>query len=386
MDGIVKQSDALRDYGLGEHCFRTLFEAVPDAIVVAGEEGLMVAVNSQTEKWFGYRRDQLLGRPVEMLIPARFELPYQLHRDQYLASPRERPAGEPLKLWVLRSDGVEMPVEIFLGLLISGRSRLVMSIIRDASERQKASQELARRAAELARSNADLDRFAYVASHDLREPLRKIQVFGSRLKVSVGEILGADERNYLDRMVAATARMESLIDAMLEYSRANQQPDRLELVDLGKTVSDVLEDLRVRIEYIRARVEVGALPAIRADPVMMRLLSQNLMTNALKFRKLVGSHVVRITGEEQDGEAHIWIEDNGVGFDPALSERIFDLFKRAHGRDRYDGTGIGLATCRKIVEHHGGRISGVGKPDEGAVFEVVLPSGTTARFAPGRSC
>lgn len=250
--------------------------------------------------------------------------------------------------------------------------------------RDELEHRVAERTAELARSNAELEQFAYAASHDLQEPLRKIQAFGDRLRAKCGDSLDAEGRDYLARMQAAAHRMSGLINDLLTYSRVTTQAQPFRLVDLGEVAANVLSALELEIEQSGAEVVVQNLPAVEADATQMHQLLQNLVSNALKFRRPGVQPVVRISGrvvhvpdpeapETRRQVAEITVQDNGIGFDPKFTERIFGVFQRLHSREEYAGSGIGLALCRKIASRHGGTIEAEGVPGEGAKFTVQLP-------------
>jgi len=239
--------------------------------------------------------------------------------------------------------------------------------------------ELRRLAARLEASNRELQDFASVASHDLQEPLRKIQAFGGRLASRLGEGLDLESRDYLDRMQSATARMQTLIDDLLALSRISTQPREVRPTSLAVVVRDVLADLETRIESSGAEVDVGPLPTIAADSTQMRQLFQNLLSNALKFVRPGVAPRIRISSEPRaDVEgAPLWcvaVQDNGIGFEEKYLDRIFTVFQRLQGRAAYEGTGIGLAICRRIVERHGGSITARSRPGEGSTFLVMLPA------------
>lgn len=252
--------------------------------------------------------------------------------------------------------------------------------LRDITAGEQAEQTLRRYAAELERSNRELQQFASVASHDLNEPLRKIQVFGDRLAATCGDALGEQGRDYLARMQSAAGRMRALIDGLLTYSRVTSRPHPFESTDLAEVVRDVVTDLEVRIDEWGARIDVGAMPTLDADAVQMRQLFQNLIVNALEFRRPDVTPTVVIRAEQADDRApspgawEITVGDNGIGFAPADSECIFDVLTRLHGRGEYDGVGIGLAVCRRIAERHGGSIRAEGVLGAGATFTVILPA------------
>jgi light-regulated signal transduction histidine kinase (bacteriophytochrome)/CheY-like chemotaxis protein len=239
---------------------------------------------------------------------------------------------------------------------------------------------------ELAYSNAELEQFAHVASHDLQEPLRKIMSFGDRLKDKYSETLTAQGCDYLERMQKAAERMQTLIEDLLTLSRITTKAQPFVSVDLAQVARDVLSDLEVRIEQTGAKVEVGELPSLEADPLQMRQLLQNLISNALKFHQKTEPPQIRIysqllNGEEQQPtkSSHrpmlyqILVQDNGIGFDEKYLSSIFNAFQRLHGRNEYEGTGMGLAICRKIVERHNGSITAKSSPGKGSIFIVTLP-------------
>jgi len=256
----------------------------------------------------------------------------------------------------------------------------------EITERKQAEERLKATAARLEHSNRELQDFAYVASHDLQEPLRKVQAFGDRLKAACSNSLGTEGRDYLERMQAAAKRMQILIDDLLAFSRVTTKANPFEQADLNKIVGEVLSDLEVRIQQTNGQVELGELPTLDADPLQMRQLFQNLIVNALKFHQEGRPPVVRIRSQaarppaeapsgngQTNGICQITVEDNGIGFDEKYLDRIFVLFQRLHGRTAYEGTGIGLAICRKIADRHGGSITAKSTPGEGSTFMITLP-------------
>ncbi|MCS7091557.1 MAG: PAS domain-containing protein [Verrucomicrobiota bacterium] len=256
----------------------------------------------------------------------------------------------------------------------------------DITERKRADEQVRLFAAQLERSNRELQDFAYVASHDLQEPLRKIVVFGERLVERYGSQLPPEARDYLERMRRAAQRMQTLINDLLAFSRVTTRARDFERVALRQVLEDVLSDLEARIEQTRAVITVEALPEIEADPLQIRQLFQNLLSNALKFRKPDQCPQIRVwaecfTGPRPDGGpdapaeslCRVYVKDNGIGFDEKYLDRIFNVFQRLHGRGEYEGSGIGLAIARKIVLRHGGQITARSQPGEGATFIVTLP-------------
>lgn len=242
----------------------------------------------------------------------------------------------------------------------------------------RASEEKLRRfTVQLEQSNRELQDFAYVASHDLQEPLRKIVVFGDRMKEKCGDTLSGQARDYLDRMQKAAIRMQTLINDLLAFSRLTTKASPFVPVNLAEILRGVLEDLESRIEQVHGRVESGGLPVIQADGLQMRQLLQNLIGNALKFRRPETPPVVTVAARKRMQDSVEWCEltvsDNGIGFDEKYLDRIFNVFQRLHSRSEYEGTGMGLAIVRKIALHHGGGVTARSQPGAGATFIVTLP-------------
>ncbi len=247
----------------------------------------------------------------------------------------------------------------------------------DITENERNASMMLQYTQKLEHSNRELADFAYVASHDLQEPLRKIEAFGERLVKKYGSILPDDGKMFVDRMQNAADRMRKLINDLLSYSRVTTGAKDFEKASLGKILTEVIGDLQIRIEETEATVEHGDLPTIECEPMQMRQLLQNLLGNALKFRRADTKPVIKVVAhafeEAEIQYVSITIEDNGIGFDNQFKEQIFTIFQRLHSRNEYEGTGIGLATVRKIVERHGGTIDADGQVNIGSKFHVTLP-------------
>jgi PAS domain S-box-containing protein len=286
-----------------------------------------------------------------------------------------------------RRDGSSFFIEaVRTPIVENGKTLGTVVIFKDITDRKRTEETLARKAAELTRSNAELEQFAYVASHDLQEPLRKIQAFGDRLKTKVVAAQLDEGRDYLERMQNAAARMQRLINDLLTFSRVITASQPFVPMDLTVVTKEVLTDLEVRIEQTKAKIEMGPLPTIEADPLQMRQLMQNLIGNALKFQSPNAQPVIAIEAKietsplatdtnplPEEEICELTVRDNGIGFEEQYSEKIFAMFQRLHGRSEYEGTGVGLAVCRRITDRHGGTIQAQSKPGQGATFIVRLP-------------
>ncbi len=248
-----------------------------------------------------------------------------------------------------------------------------VSIRYEITQRKEGEEQLKSYAQKLEVSNRELQDFASVAAHDLQEPLRKIQAYADRLSVKYKEAVGEEGRDFLDRMLKSASRMQRLIDDLLTYSRVTSKAQPFLPTNLNEVIKDVLADLEVRIEKTKAKINIEELPDVDADSPQMRQLFQNLLANALKFHKEGDTPVVTVKASTRGNLATIEISDNGIGFDEKYLDRIFTIFQRLHGRNEYEGTGVGLSVCRKIAERHGGQITARSKVGHGATFIVTIP-------------
>jgi PAS domain S-box-containing protein len=357
--------------------YESILNSAGEGIYGLDLQGRTTFVNPATAKITGWKVEELVGKSESEVF----------HRPAAGEAPKDA-GGEPSdhKLF-FRKDGSNFPAE-YIRTPIKEKDRDIGAVVifKDITERKRAEEAVNRKAAELARSNAELEQFAYVASHDLQEPLRKIQAFGDRLKTKCDAVNLQDGRDYLERMQGAAARMQTLINDLLTFSRVISASQPFVPLDLNLVLKGVLSDLEVRIEQTKARVEVGDLPSIEADPLQIRQLLQNLIGNALKFQPPEAQPLIRIQGRilksafagapEEDPlaeQCELTVQDNGIGFDEKYLDKIFAVFQRLHGRNEYEGTGVGLAVCRRITDRHGGTINAKSKPGEGATFIVTLP-------------
>jgi PAS domain S-box-containing protein len=485
----------------GEVKFRKILESAPDALVIVNQHAEIVLMNAQTERLFGYQRQELLNQPIEILIPERFRSQHCTQRNKYVSNPQARAMGEGLDLFGRRKDGTEFPVEIMLsplentegmsvtaairdisvrkaaeealrqseerlglvlsnvtdyailmldldGLVVSwnegaerikgyraeeiigqhfsrfyvaedirdgkpalelaqatekGRSedegwrirkdgsrfyanavitalydkrgllRGFGKITRDITERKKYEVHLAKTAVELRRSNGLLEQFAYVASHDLQEPLRMVASYTQLLAKRYHGRLDPDADEFIAYAVDGCNRMQGLIRDLLAYAHSgvNGKPHRE--VSAEGALQGALANLRVAIEESGGVVNHDSLPAIVTDEMQLVQVLQNLVGNAIKYRSAAVPNVHISARQNADKEWIFSVRDNGLGIAPQYFERIFILFQRLHGRQEFDGTGIGLAICKKIVEQLGGRIWVESQLGKGSTFYFSLP-------------
>ena len=347
-----------------------ILDTMADALFVIDAEARVRVTNEAVRKLFGYAQSEILGKTIDTLEYVDPEASFSRTLGDML---RRAPIRDEERVFRTK-NGERIDVSISVSSLhereVEGGA---VVIVRDIRERKRVEQEMLDFTIQLQQSNRELEDFAYVASHDLQEPLRKIQAFGDRLKVKYAETLVGDGIDYLDRMQKAAGRMQALINDLLVFSRITTKAQPFAAVDLEEIAHEVVHDLEVRIHQAGGEVIVGALPAIDADALQMRQLLQNLVGNGLKFHRPDLPPRVEISGKVFNNTAEITVSDNGIGFDEKYADRIFTMFERLHGRAAYEGTGIGLAICRKIAHRHGGEIRANSVPGAGARFVVTLP-------------
>lgn len=351
--------------------YRGLLEAAPDAMVVVDEAGDIVLLNLQAEKQFGYSRDELIGQQIRNIIPEGFA--ERLIADD-LRSATEALAqqiGTGIELVALRKDGTEFPIEIMLSPLESAEGTLVTAAIRDITVRRAAEATLAGTIKDLERSNEELGQFAYIASHDLQEPLRMVASYTQLLARRYSGQLDADADEFIAYAVDGAARMQRLIGDLLAYSRVGTMGLDLTEVSAQDSLDQALRDLRGAIDDAAATITHDSLPMVLADPSQLTQLFQNLIGNALKYQDSGAPHI-HVSATPIEGGWSFSVRDDGLGIEPAYFEKIFGMFQRLHGRDEFSGTGIGLAICRKIVDRHGGTITVESSPGQGSTFTFTL--------------
>lgn len=353
-----------------EERFRLAIESAPSGMVLVDEQGAIVLVNKQAELLFGYGREELLGRRVELLLPERLRLSHTVYRERYQAQPSARQMGQGRELLARRKDGTEFPVEIGLNPFRSEEGRFVLAAVVDVTERKKSEERLRKANEALERRVADLEEFSYTISHDLRAPLRSIEGFSRILLKRTEGKLGAEERALLDRIARAVNGMDRLIEDVLAFGRATRKPIEMTNVDLNFLVEDVLARYPASAASIRV---IGPLAPVRGNEGLVTQILANLLSNAVKFVPPERRPEVEVSTRKRDGWVRLMVKDNGIGIPAAFRERIFRPFERIPGPIAHEGTGMGLAIVRKAAERLGGRVGVESEPGAWSLFWVDLP-------------
>jgi len=354
--------------------FEGILAIASDAVVSVSAAQTITFFNHGAEKIFGYSAREVIGESLEMLIPEFARQDHAKHLVAFAASGvSARRMGERGEITGRRKNGEVFPAEASISNLDVGGTLVFTAVLRDVSERRKSEESVAAKTLELARSNAELEQFAYVASHDLQEPLRMVASYTQLLARRYQGQLDADADEFIGYAVDGVTRMQSLINDLLAYSRVGSRASEPVPVDMNDVFAQVSKDLDAAIREAGATVTSGPLPAVRGDRSQFAQLLQNLIGNAIKFHRQE-SPVVEVTARREAGECVFAVRDNGIGIAPEFRERIFVIFQRLHSRSEYPGTGIGLSICRKIVDRHGGRIWIESNEGQGTTFFFALPA------------
>ena len=344
--------------------FELVVEASPSAMIMIDAARRIRLVNRRAEEMFGYARAEFLGQPIEMLVPERYRAGHPGHVASFSSRPEARPMGAGRELFGLRKDGSEMPVEIGLTPIDAPDGHYVVASIIDITERRRSEDELRR-------SNAELEQFAYVASHDLQEPLRMVANYTELLAQRYAGQIDDRADKYIRYASDGARRMQRLVADLLAYSRVGSQGKPLVPVEAEQVLQAVTHALQRLLRESGGLVESDPLPRVLADEGQLHQLLQNLISNAIKFRSEAAPRV-RITARPQGHRWLFQVSDNGIGIDMQYAQRVFQMFQRLHELGRYEGSGIGLAIAKRIVERHGGTIWIDSAPGQGSTVSFTL--------------
>ena len=393
--------------------FAEILAIADDAIISIDEDHLITLFNRGAERIFNYAAEEVIGQPLDLLLPEAIRAMHRTHVAAFAGSPEAaRVMAQRREIFGRRKDHSEFPAEASISKLRLSSGMVFTVILRDISERKTAEialrrahdeleqrvrertaqlednnrrlqleilerkaaeARLAAQAGELSRSNADLEQFAYVASHDLQEPLRMVASYTQLLERRYREVLTGEAAEFMSFIVDGALRMQRIIHDLLAFSRVGTRARDFSPTPLGEVMQQVIASLGAAIEESGASVEVQDLPTLVADRTQMELLLQNLVANAIKFRGQQPPQI-RVSAQRRDAEWIIAVTDNGIGIESRFSERIFVIFQRLHTAAEYPGTGIGLAICKKVVERHGGRIWLESQAGAGSTFYFSLPA------------
>jgi PAS domain S-box-containing protein len=349
-----------------EEKFRSLLDSAPDATVIVDEKGTIQMINHQTENLFGYTREELIGKPVEILIPDDLRGRHGQHRASFAQTPRVRAMGAGIELHAVKKGGIMFPVEISLSPIQTEEGMLVSASVRDITIRKELENELKK-------TNAELEAFTYSVSHDLRAPLRGIIGFTAILEEDYAANLDEEAKRITGIIKSNTIKMGHLIDDLLAFSRTGKQELVKTDINSRALVQGVIADLQEQNPTEGITWHVRDLLPVKADINTIRQVWINLISNAIKYSGSVKNPVIEIGSLFDNGEIVFYVKDNGVGFDEQYKHKLFKVFQRLHNPEEFEGTGVGLALVEKIVSRHMGRVWGEGKPNEGATFYFSLP-------------
>ncbi len=393
-----------------EFWFKGLLESAPDAMVITNSEGTIIIINAQTEKLFGFPRSEIIGNKVEFLIPERFRPKHTQYRDGYIENPKVRAMGVGMELFGRRKDGTEFPVEVSLSpLKVSEEDGLnVIAAIRDISKQVETREEIkklnenlehlvlertaeleklymelnemnkdlesrvSKRTWELEESNKELESFSYSVSHDLRAPLRSIDGFSNKILKDYGHLLDEQGKDYFSRVINASQKMGQLIDDLLKLARLSRIEMNLTSTDLSSIAESIVTDLKSSMPDRKVTIIIQPGLVDKADRSLMQIALQNLLDNAWKYTTNTRDAKIEFSSFRRDNKTIYFIRDNGVGFDMRYVNKLFGAFQRLHSASEFEGTGIGLATVKRIIRRHHGTIWAESEVNQGAAFFFTL--------------
>lgn len=342
-----------------------IVEKAVDAIITIDEKGIIQTSNPATERMFGYKEIELQGKNINVLMPN----PYRAEHDSYLTNYKrtgtKKIIGIGREVVGQRKDGATFPVHLAVSEIQLPDRRIFAGVVRDISDMKVVQKELAQ-------SNQDLEQFAYVASHDLQEPLRMVRSFSELLAKRYKGKFDKDADEFIEFILDGSKRMQTLVQDLLAYSRVGSRAKALVPTNSREVLDGVLSQLKLALEQAGAQITFDNLPMVLADDTQLGQVFQNLISNAIKFHSDQPPKI-HVSAKQSEDQWIFSVQDNGIGIDPEYFDRVFVMFQRLHGKDEYPGTGIGLAVCKRIVDRHGGKIWIQSQIGKGSTFFFSLP-------------
>ena len=364
---LIKQKQTEDMLKASEMRFRSLMQSSPEAVFISDAAGKILIANPSAEKMFGYELGELCGKNMEIIMPEKYREPHRRGMIRYLETRVPHVIGKVVELEGLRKDNSPFPIELSVGTWESNGEHFFSGIIRDISVRKESEQKILQK-------QRELEQFAYVASHDMKEPLRMISSYTKLLLRTCEPHLDDDSKEFGTFIDEAVARMQALINDLLAYGKVGGEKSDKEPVDCTIILEGVKSALRIKIDETDTNIIHSRLPVIIGSASQINQLFQNLLENAIKFRVENTTPVITIEAKKRANFWEFSVADNGIGMEQQYEERVFKIFQRLHNRTDYPGTGIGLAICKKIVENHGGEIWLTSTPGKGTTFYFTLPA------------
>lgn len=351
-----------------------VLNTVIDGIITINQQGIIQSFNPSAVRIFGYEPEEVIGQNVKMLMPDPYHTEHDTYIANYLRTGQGKVIGIGREVTAQRKNKTIFPMELGINEMRISGNRMFVGTIRDISDRKKAEEELLR-------SNEELERFAYIASHDLQEPLRMVANFTALLESEYQDQFDPQAKEYMGFIIDAAKRMQDLVSDLLEYSRIGYEEAGFADVDCNAHAVSALNNLREVIEETNAVVTIGELPIVQVNPVRFSRLLQNLIGNGIKYRNKERTPHITVSVDDKGSEWLFSVHDNGIGIESEYLEQIFIIFKRLHNRKEYKGTGIGLAVCKRIVESFDGKIWAESTPGMGSTFYFTIPKKENNRIA-----
>jgi PAS domain S-box-containing protein len=364
-----------------------LLNYAPDSIIVIDAQSQITFWNPKAEAVFGWSSEEVIGKSLSnIIIPHQYREAHDQGMKRYLTTGEVRVLNKTIEITALNKEGKEFYVSLTISKTFQKGKVAFIAFVRDIDEQKRNALELEQKKVQLEASNQELEQFAHVASHDMKEPIRKVRIFIEHLKNDSSSILSPKGKTYLDKVQNAASRLTKMVDGVLSYSAVKSEELNLENVDLNEIIKNVLDDLELIIAEKKATIHFDTLPVLEGAGFILYQLFYNLINNGLKFSKSDVPPIIKIAAKELPEQkiisssldkslsyVEITVEDNGIGFSQKDAEMIFKTFTRLHSKDQFEGTGLGLSLCKNIVDKHHGIIKAEGKEGEGAKFIIILP-------------